>query len=404
MELLVSVKLAHSKFHGIPWNSMELLVSAKLAHSKFHGIPWNCSCQRNWRTASSMEFHGTARVSEIGAFSVPWNSMEFHGTARVSEIGALIVPWNSMEFHGTARVSEIGALEGPWNSMELLVSVPWNSVEPIVCHLMEPLVSSIHWVLKWYRIPWNLSFKILMKVIFDCAGWINFHKLIIILYLFASLFHQLIFLLSIFALYLICISGITHHVTKYHSTSLFNAHWNLFGQKVPWNFLQSSIELFGQHLNNTCGSMEFHGIPWNFVQIQSSMEFHGTFSILPSSMEFTNLCFIINICIIPYMHFRHYSSRNKISFNISFQCSFKLIWSKSSMELSPEFHWTFWTTFEQHHWFHGIPWNSMEFCPDPKFHGIPWNFIHTPEFHGIPWNSILISPPISSMEFHGTFW
>ena len=34
-----------------------------------------------------------------------------------------------MEFHGTARVIEIGALEVPWNSMELLVSVPWNSME-----------------------------------------------------------------------------------------------------------------------------------------------------------------------------------------------------------------------------------------------------------------------------------
>ena len=106
MELLVSAKLAHSKFHGIPWNSMELLVSAKLAHSKFHGIPWkcsshrnlahpkfhgipwNCSYHRNWRTTGSMEFHGTSRVGEIGALQVPWNSMEFHGTARVSEIGA----------------------------------------------------------------------------------------------------------------------------------------------------------------------------------------------------------------------------------------------------------------------------------------------------------------------------
>ena len=58
------------------WNSMELLVSAKLAHFKFHGIPSNCSCQRNWRTPSSMEFHGTARVSEIGPLQVPWNSME----------------------------------------------------------------------------------------------------------------------------------------------------------------------------------------------------------------------------------------------------------------------------------------------------------------------------------------
>ena len=50
---------------------MELLVSAKLAHSKFHGIPWNCSGQRNGRTTSSKEFHGTNGVSEIGA-----NSME----------------------------------------------------------------------------------------------------------------------------------------------------------------------------------------------------------------------------------------------------------------------------------------------------------------------------------------
>ena len=83
-ELLVSAKLAHFKFHGIPWNSMELLVSAKVAHSKFHGIPWNCSCQRNWRTQSSMEFHGTAHVIEIGALLVPWNSMELLVAAKLA--------------------------------------------------------------------------------------------------------------------------------------------------------------------------------------------------------------------------------------------------------------------------------------------------------------------------------
>ena len=116
--------------------AMELLVSAKLAHSKFHRIPWNCSCQRNWRTPSSMEFHGTARVIEIGALLVPWNC-SCHRNWRTP---------SSMEFHGTARVSEIGALQVPWNSMELPVSVPWNSIEHIVCYLMEPLVSSIHWV------------------------------------------------------------------------------------------------------------------------------------------------------------------------------------------------------------------------------------------------------------------
>ena len=76
---------------------MELLVSSKMAHSQFHGIPWNCSCQRNWHTPSSMDFHGTARVMDIGALQVLWNSMEFHGAARVSEIGSPQIPWNSME-------------------------------------------------------------------------------------------------------------------------------------------------------------------------------------------------------------------------------------------------------------------------------------------------------------------
>ena len=49
----------------VAWNYMELLVSTNFAQSRFHGIPWNCPCQRNWRTPSSI--HGTARVSEIGA-------------------------------------------------------------------------------------------------------------------------------------------------------------------------------------------------------------------------------------------------------------------------------------------------------------------------------------------------
>ena len=211
-----------------------------------------------------------------------------------------------MEFHGTARVIEIGALQVPWNSMELLVPVSWNSMEPIVCYLMGPLVSSIHRVLNWDRIPRNLSFQILMKIMFNCAGWINFRKLINTLYIFASLFHQLMFYYW-YLHYTICISGITYYVLKYHSKSLFNANWNLF-------------------------------------------------------------------------------------------------WSKIFIELSPEFHGTFWTTFEQHLWFHRIPWNSMEFCPDPKLHGIPWNFFHTPEFYGIPWNSMeLFWSSMEFHEFHGTW-
>ena len=102
----------------VPWNSMEFhgtLESSKLAHPKSHGIPWNCSCHRNWRTTSSMEFHGTSRVSEIGAPQVPWNSMEFHGTSRVSEIGALQVPWNSMELLESSKLAHPKFLGIPWN-------------------------------------------------------------------------------------------------------------------------------------------------------------------------------------------------------------------------------------------------------------------------------------------------
>ena len=119
------------EFHGTFWTIFE-------QHLWFHGIPWNLSnktsssmdysCHRNQRSPSSMEFHGTVRVIEIGTLQVPWNSMdcscqrnrrmsssmEFYRTARGSEIGAL-------QFHGTARVSEIGALWVPWNSMELPV-------------------------------------------------------------------------------------------------------------------------------------------------------------------------------------------------------------------------------------------------------------------------------------------
>ena len=133
-------------------------------------------------------------------------------------------------------------------------------------------------------------------------------------------------------------------------------------------------------------------------------------------VSFANNCFIINICIIPYMHFQHYSLRNKISFKISFQCSLKLFGQKvpwNFLQSSKEL-------FEQHlnnicgsMEFHGIlsrskvPWNSMELFPHSR---VPWNSMEfhgtfnfpqksSMEFHGIPWNFFW-----SSMEFHGIPW
>ena len=165
-----------------------------------------------------------------------------------------------------------------------------------------------------------------MKIIFNCAGWINFRKLINILYLLASLFHQLMFYYQ----YLhstIWISGINHYVSNIIQNPFSMLIETYFDKKVhgtfsrvPWNFLNNiwttpvvpwnSMKFEQQNL-------KFRGIPWNFVQIQSSMEFYGTFSILLSSMECHG------------------------TFNFPQKSSMELF--RSSME------------------FHGIPWNLINF-------------------------------------------
>ena len=313
----------------VPSNSMELFVSLKLAHSKFHGIPWSCSCQRNWRISSSMEFHGIVRFSKIGA--LPWNSMEFHGTALVSEIGAFEVPWNSMEllvsaklahfkFHGipwnclcqrnwripNARVSEFGVLQVPLNSMEFHGTARVSEIGAL-------------WV------PWNSM--------------------------------------------------------KFHGTARLIEIGTL---QVPWNGMEFFL-LF----NGTIGIINTLSFKFGY----NSVEFEFCKSLSPTYD-------LLSIFSLYHMHFRHYLLRIKISF-IIFQCSLKLIWIKkfhgtfsrvpwnflNNIWTTPVVPWNFMELKQQNLKFHGIPWNSMEFCPDPKFHGIPRNF------------SIFLS----SMEFHGTF-
>ena len=144
----------------------------------------------------------------------------------------------------------------------------------------------------WDRIPWNLSFNILMKIIFNCAGWINFRKLINTLYIFASLF--------------------------------------------------------------------------------------------------TNWCFIINICIIPYAFPALFITYQNIIQNL-FTMLIEIYFDQK----------TFWTIFEQHLWFHGIPWNlgnktsiSKEFHVILSRSKVPWNSMELFPYFRVPWNS---------MEIHGTF-
>ena len=106
-------------WNSIIWNNMELLVSnwCTLSSMESQWIPWNCSCHRNWRTPSSMEFQGSGHVIEIGPLQFP--------EILFSWIWSCFPNWptpSSMEFHGTANVIKIGTLRYPWNSMEPLVS------------------------------------------------------------------------------------------------------------------------------------------------------------------------------------------------------------------------------------------------------------------------------------------
>ena len=210
------IEIGALKFHGIPWNSTELLVSSKLAHSsstEFHGIPLNCSCHRNWQTPSSVEFRGIARVIEIGALQIPWNSMEFYGTASVIEIGPFQFPWNFIELFVSSKLA-------------------YSQFHGILCNLFILFISRkpfVLWKLSLIRVELYriLSFPILMTIVFNFAGWINFRKLISTLLLFVWLSHQLMCYHQ-YLHYTTLSSGITHYVSKYHSTSLSNDHWNVF--------------------------------------------------------------------------------------------------------------------------------------------------------------------------------
>ena len=139
-----------------------MLVSAKLAHSYFHGIPWNCSCQRNWRAWSSMEFHGTARVIEIGALQVPWNSTELLVSSKLAHPKFDGIP---LELLVSAKLAHFKLLGIPWNSVNCLCQRNWHTPSSIEFHGI-PWNCSCHgnWHIpssmkfhgtKFHGIPWN---------------------------------------------------------------------------------------------------------------------------------------------------------------------------------------------------------------------------------------------------------
>ena len=265
------------KFHGIPWNPMEL--QKRSMELEFHGTFWG-------KIKSSMEFHG-----------IIWNPGVWKSSMEFLLVSSKLA---HSKFHGI-----------PWNCWCQFHVIPWN-----LLFLFNGTIGIINTLsFKWDRIPWNLSSQILMKIIINCAGWINFRKLINTLYLFAVSFTNWGFIINIctipyaFPALLITYQNIIQNIFSMLIKTYFD-------KKIPWKFLQNSMELFEQHLNNTCGSMEFHVIlsrskvPWN-------------------SME-----------LFPYS---------------------RVPWNSMELLISPK----------------KVPWNSMElFWNSMEFHRIPWNLIH----------------------------
>ena len=167
---------------------------------------------------------------------------------------------------------------------------------------------------------------------FNFAGWLNFCKLKKLLSFCRSLSLSYV-LLSRFALYHM---EFRHYALRVKMSfkiylMLFDAHWlikKFHGtfSRVPWNFSWNFS-------NNICTTyvvlwnsmvlkqhkLKFHGIPLNFVQIQSSMKFHGTF---------------------PYP---------------------RVPWNSMELLIFPQ----------------KISWNSMQlFWSSMEFHDVPWNLIN----------------------------
>ena len=137
--------------HRVPWDSMELGGRHFKWHKVFHGIPSNIprNSMELWSppneiSLSSMEFHGTLRLSFYGM--LPWTSkgysMEFHGTLEPTNKKSS----SSMGFQGIRRapfqMTQSVSWNIRWNSMELWCRqmkyhlVPWNSMELWDCYFM----------------------------------------------------------------------------------------------------------------------------------------------------------------------------------------------------------------------------------------------------------------------------
>ena len=121
------------------------------------------------------------------------------------------------------------------------------------------------------------------------------------LYLFVCIFHPFMFYHQD-SRYTTWSSGITHCVSKYHSKSLFDVHWNLFWSK---SYTELSSEFHGTFRPTFEQHLWFHGIAWNLSNISSSsMDFHGILSrskVPWNSMELFQYSWVPEL-LSPHIH------------------------------------------------------------------------------------------------------
>ena len=205
-------------------------------------------------------------------------------------------------YYGIRCDSELYGI--PWNSMELFLSstLAHSKFRGIPC--MELFVSS------------KLTQSILITMIFNVAGWINFRRLISTLYLLVCLFHPLMFIINNCTAphegptSFITYQNIIHHLFSMLMKTYFdqNLSWNNLDNiwttyVVPWNCMDFRG---ASNFPEKC-SMEFLGIPGNFFEVPlNSIVFK----------QFPKYCFGTCLMIICYLAKSHRNAIYCINCNI----------------------------------------------------------------------------------------
>ena len=150
----------HVRFPGllwnIPWNYMEIW-SRQI---KNHRVPWDSmelgGRHFKWHRCS-MEFHGIFHGTLVRPNEISHSSMEFHGTLRLSFYSMPYysglpwdIPWNSMESPNKKSSSSMGfhgIRRAPYQMTQVFHGIPWN----IPWKSMELW----HRQMKYNLVPWN---------------------------------------------------------------------------------------------------------------------------------------------------------------------------------------------------------------------------------------------------------